>query len=135
MGKKCTEAQKRASIKCMKARLDDIHIRPPKGTKERWKNAAADRGESLIQFVTKAVEAGIKHSESLDTATTYQLILDLRSDGWTDTEIINFILWIETGDSQYQQKHATADDLQDIRVAREEYARGETISFRDINWN
>lgn len=37
-----------------------------------------------------------------------RLILGLRSKGWTDTEIANFILWIETGEEQYRPKR-TAD--------------------------
>lgn len=31
-----------------------------------------------------------------------RLILGLRAKGWTDTEINNFILWIETGEEQYK---------------------------------
>lgn len=30
---------------------------------------------------------------------------------------------------------ATADDLQAIKEAREEYVRGETVSHNNINWN
>lgn len=30
---------------------------------------------------------------------------------------------------------ATPDDLEAIRIAREEYARRETISHEDINWD
>lgn len=30
---------------------------------------------------------------------------------------------------------ATPADLQDIQVARTEYANGETVSHNDINWN
>ncbi len=32
----------------------------PKGTKERWKAAATDRGKSLNQFIVGAVEAEIQ---------------------------------------------------------------------------
>ena len=35
-------------------------IRAPKGTKERWKAAATDRGKSLNQFIVDAVEAEIQ---------------------------------------------------------------------------
>lgn len=31
-----------------------------------------------------------------------RLILGLRAAGWTEVKINNFILWIETGDSQYE---------------------------------
>jgi len=33
-----------------------------------------------------------------------RVILGLRSKGWTDKEITDFILWIETGDEQYKPK-------------------------------
>ena len=33
-----------------------------------------------------------------------RLILGLRAKGWTDTEITDFILWIETGEEQYKPK-------------------------------
>lgn len=36
-----------------------------------------------------------------------RLILGLRERGWTDTEITDFILWIETGDEQYKPKANT----------------------------
>ncbi|MDO4556491.1 MAG: hypothetical protein Q4B70_15330 [Lachnospiraceae bacterium] len=36
--------------------------------------------------------------------TTTQLILGLRSKGWSDTEINDFILYIETGDEKYKPK-------------------------------
>ena len=33
-----------------------------------------------------------------------RLILGLRAAGWTDTQINDFILWIETGDISYKPK-------------------------------
>lgn len=60
MADKYTEAQKRASIKYMQEKTDDIRLRVPKGTKDRWK-AAADRAgaDSMTKFVQDAVEAYI----------------------------------------------------------------------------
>lgn len=37
-------------------------------------------------------------------AESSRLILGLRAKGWTDTEINDFILWIETGEEQYKPK-------------------------------
>lgn len=59
MGSKYTDAQKKASIKYIQEKTDDIRIRTPKGTKERWKQAADARNMSLTQFVIEAVEAVI----------------------------------------------------------------------------
>ena len=59
MGEKYTEAQKNASIKYLKEKTDSIQIRTPKGTKERWKAAAASCGKSLNQFISDAVEEKI----------------------------------------------------------------------------
>ena len=33
-----------------------------------------------------------------------RLILGLRAKGWTDTEIVDFLLYIESGDEQYKPK-------------------------------
>jgi len=33
-----------------------------------------------------------------------RLILGLRALGMSDTEIVNFLLWIETGEEQYKPK-------------------------------
>lgn len=33
-----------------------------------------------------------------------RVILGLRAKGWNDTDITNFILWVETGDEQYMPK-------------------------------
>ena len=33
-----------------------------------------------------------------------RLILGLRTRGWTDTEIVEFLLYIESGDEQYKPK-------------------------------
>ena len=63
MGDKYTDAQKKASIKYLKEKTDSIQIRTPKGTKEKWKNAAADRGKSLNQFIVDTVEAEIENKQ------------------------------------------------------------------------
>lgn len=31
-----------------------------------------------------------------------RLMLGLRAKGWSDTEIVNFCLWVETGEEQYK---------------------------------
>lgn len=59
MGKEYTEAQKKAAIKYMQDKTDDIRLRLPKGTKERWKAAAEKAGVSMTKFVHDAVEAEI----------------------------------------------------------------------------
>ena len=57
MGREYTEAQKKASIKYMQDKTDDIRLRLPKGTKDRWKAAADVAGVSMTKFVQDAVEA------------------------------------------------------------------------------
>lgn len=56
MGDKYTEAQKRASIKYLAEKTESIQIRVPKGQKEIWRNAAADRGQSLNQLIIQLME-------------------------------------------------------------------------------
>ena len=56
MGSKYTEAQKRATAKYHAEKLDDIRIRVPKGTKERWRSKAEAQGKSLQRLIIDAVE-------------------------------------------------------------------------------
>lgn len=63
MGDKYTEAQKKASIKYLREKTDSIQIRAQKGTKERWKDAAAAHGKSLNQFIVDTVESEIDHTK------------------------------------------------------------------------
>ncbi len=60
MGDKYTDAQKKASMKYLKEKTDSIQIRTQKGTKERWKEAAAACKKSLNQFIVDAVEGEMK---------------------------------------------------------------------------
>lgn len=60
-----SEAQKKASVKYLE-KLDEVRIRAEKGTKSRWKNAAANRGKSLNQFVIDAVENEISVAAEKD---------------------------------------------------------------------
>jgi predicted HicB family RNase H-like nuclease len=58
-----TEAQKRAIIKYQKEHTDNIQMRFPKGTKDRWQAAAAAAGVSMTQFVKLAVDEAIARQE------------------------------------------------------------------------
>ena len=66
MGDKYTAAQKKASIKYLKEKTDSIQIRTPKGTKERWKAAATDRGKSLNQFIIDTMESEIAQADTAE---------------------------------------------------------------------
>lgn len=63
MSGKYTEAQKKAALKYMAEKTDDVRLRLPKGTKERWRQAAEACGVSLTQFVADAVETAINKQE------------------------------------------------------------------------
>lgn len=66
---KYTEARKRANIKYIKEKTDDIRLRVPKGTKEAWKDASEKFGAaSMTQYVVKAVEEQIKRDEEKQEA-------------------------------------------------------------------
>ena len=64
MGSKYTEAQKKAAIKYLDEKTDDVRLRLPKGTKERWKAAADAAGMSMTQYVKEAVEAAIEAAKA-----------------------------------------------------------------------
>ncbi len=63
MGKEYTDAQKRASVKYLQEKTDDIRLRVPKGTKERWMAAAEQAGMSMTKFVQDAVEKMIDRGD------------------------------------------------------------------------
>lgn len=65
-GMSVSEAQKKASVKYLE-KLDEVRVRAEKGTKNRWKNAAASRGKSLNQFVVDAVENEISVGTGKDS--------------------------------------------------------------------
>lgn len=46
-------------MKYLKEKTDSIQIRTPRGTKERWKENAAQRGKSLNQFIVDTMEKEI----------------------------------------------------------------------------
>ena len=54
-----TEAQKKASIKYMAEKTDDIRLRVPKGLKEKYKAEAEKRGISMTQFIINCIEKEI----------------------------------------------------------------------------
>ena len=58
-----TEATKRAAIKYLKEKTDDIRLRTAKGTKERWREYAEARGMSMTQFVVACVEEKMQQGE------------------------------------------------------------------------
>lgn len=57
-----SDARKRANQKYISG-LDEIKVRPPKGTKDRWRAAAEADGLSMQQFIINAVEAAISNKE------------------------------------------------------------------------
>lgn len=63
MGEKRDPAKQREYVRRHSEKLDDIKVRPPKGTKERWRAEAEARGKSLQRFVIDAVGAEIKNSK------------------------------------------------------------------------
>lgn len=59
MGSKYTDAQKRATQKYLADKTDNIQLRAPKGTRDRWRAAAEVEGVSLTRFIMDAVEAAV----------------------------------------------------------------------------
>ena len=45
----------------------------------------------------------------MDMAKSARIMLGLRAKGWTDTEIVNFCLWVETGDERYRPAEEAKD--------------------------
>ena len=51
-----TDAQKKASMKYIKEKTDDIRLRVPKGLKDKYKSEAEKRNMSMTQFIIQCVE-------------------------------------------------------------------------------
>lgn len=56
MGAKYDEAQKKASIKYLAEKTDNIQIRVPKGKKAEYKAQAEAHGMSLNAYIVKLLE-------------------------------------------------------------------------------
>lgn len=59
-----SEKQKAWAKKHQEEKRDEIKLRPPKGTKDRWRAAAEGAGVSLSQYIIDAVEAALAATES-----------------------------------------------------------------------
>ncbi len=64
--KKTSTAQRRATEKYIKAKLDEIKVRVPKGRKEELQAHAEKRGESLNGFVNRAIDEAIQRDGDSD---------------------------------------------------------------------
>lgn len=67
MGARYNEAQKKASMKYLAEKTDDIRIRVPKGRKAEIQAAAEKQGESLNAYVIGAVERRMKAEQEDNT--------------------------------------------------------------------
>ena len=70
-----TEAQKRAIIKYIDEKTDDIRMRVAKGTKDRYKAEAEKHGLSTTKFILNAVETYLEmESNQVETSDLRQMI-------------------------------------------------------------
>ena len=60
MGAKYTDAQKKASIKYLNEKTDDIRLRVPKGAKDCYKAYAEQQGKSLTALIVELLEREIE---------------------------------------------------------------------------
>ncbi len=58
-----SESQKKASTKYINEKLDEIKLRVPKGEKEIIKKHAAGCGESMNEFVLRAIRETMKRDQ------------------------------------------------------------------------
>ena len=65
--------QRKAANERYLATQDEIKVRVPKGTKDRWRAAAEEAGLSLQKFIIAAVEAAVPQATSpADQASLHQ---------------------------------------------------------------
>ena len=62
--KRYTESQKKAAEKYLSEKVEDIRIRVPKGRKAEIRSHAEEQGESMNQFVIRAIDETMKRDKS-----------------------------------------------------------------------
>ncbi len=60
-----SEAQKRATLKYHAKAYDQVAIRVPKGTRDRWRALAEMEGKSLTAYIVSRVEGAYVHAEEI----------------------------------------------------------------------
>lgn len=70
--KSTTPAQKRATAKYLKERVDTLRIRVPKGQSDVIKDHAAAHGESMNRFVVRAINETMRRDDKGNTADKVQ---------------------------------------------------------------
>ena len=63
-----TEARRRASAKYLKETVEDVRIRVPKGQKAVIKAHAESQGESMNDFVVRAIDEAIEQDAGKSSA-------------------------------------------------------------------
>lgn len=63
MAKSRYESNKNAIKKYIAEKTDEVRLRVPKGTKDRWKEYAEAKGISLTKYVVQAVEQAMENDE------------------------------------------------------------------------
>ena len=63
-----TEARRRASAKYLKEAVEDVRIRVPKGQKAVIKAHAESQGESMNDFVVRAIDEAIEQEAGKSSA-------------------------------------------------------------------
>lgn len=83
-----TEAQKRAVIKYLEEKTDDIRLRTAKGTKDRYRAEAEKHGLSMTKYILEAVETYIESGSKPIAESDIKSML-------TDTEYAEFMRILE----------------------------------------
>lgn len=60
-----SEAQKKAVMKYLNEKIEEIRVRVPKGSKEKYKSASEKAGMSLNQFMIKSADEKIERDKLL----------------------------------------------------------------------
>ena len=66
MAREITPAQRKAVSKYESANYDKILIRMPKGKRDKVKDHAGSRGESVNQFVNRAIDEAMANDYDVD---------------------------------------------------------------------
>ena len=93
-----SDAKKASNAKWDAANMAYQTVKVNKTLLEEFKELCAANGDKVNTVLREAMEEYVKKGRG----QSGNMILDLRAKGWSDTEITNYILWIETGEEQYK---------------------------------
>lgn len=100
-----TEAKRKANNKWDSANMTVLGCKVRKDYAEEVKARAKEQGTTVNAIFTQALKDFMgRGCRGRTMSEASRVILGLRAAGWSEKDINDFILWVETGEEQYKPK-------------------------------